>query len=328
MGLVWEMLEVTGVGAANGSAPDVWRAKVPGGWLVHTSNGLGAGATFLPDPAHRWGANVLAARQRRGSLSKRRGDENLVDVLNTVDIAEALGVKLTREDLMDAGSSIAILWESQDKRAWRAALDRYEPYVNREDLGRDEKMDRLRLDDVWAMDSQRWHDFLLGEYFPWKYTQKNRLKVITGYFKSYVQKVGMDGLFNIKEQLLSFDGDNVEEGLTIAKQIGGLGVAGASGLLAIMFPKKCGTVDQFVVKALGQVKTLDEVHKVRKMKPTELEIRDGVLLINIMRAKADENNRIFGTKCWTPRKIDKILWAYGHEKPGYFLIVKPPQASP
>lgn len=32
----------------------IWRAAVPGGWLVLASHVEGTGITFMPDPAHRW----------------------------------------------------------------------------------------------------------------------------------------------------------------------------------------------------------------------------------------------------------------------------------
>ncbi len=35
-------------------------------------------------------------------------------------------------------------------------------------------------------------------------------------------------------------------------------------------------------------------------------------MISIMREKAQELNDIFGTHEWTPRKIDMILWTFGH----------------
>ena len=47
------------------------------------------------------------------------------------------------------------------------------------------------------------------------------------------------------------------------------------------------------------------------MKPDSLTVKDGVVLIEIMRRKAAANNRLLGTDSWTPRKIDKVLWTYG-----------------
>lgn len=34
--------------------PDIFRAAIPGGWLVVASQPEGAGPTFVPDPLHRW----------------------------------------------------------------------------------------------------------------------------------------------------------------------------------------------------------------------------------------------------------------------------------
>jgi hypothetical protein len=31
-----------------------WRSKVPGGWLLMSSNGYGGGITFYPDANHDW----------------------------------------------------------------------------------------------------------------------------------------------------------------------------------------------------------------------------------------------------------------------------------
>lgn len=37
----------------------VYRTKIPGGWLVVVSQQEGCGATFVPDPEHRWDGNSL-----------------------------------------------------------------------------------------------------------------------------------------------------------------------------------------------------------------------------------------------------------------------------
>ena len=47
------------------------------------------------------------------------------------------------------------------------------------------------------------------------------------------------------------------------------------------------------------------------MNPEGLKIKDGIILVNIMKEKAAELNAKFNTDFWTPRKIDMILWAYG-----------------
>jgi hypothetical protein len=53
--VIWEELESAGGLLA------VRRAKVPGGWLVYTSNGYHhhGGLTFYPDPDHLWDGGTL-----------------------------------------------------------------------------------------------------------------------------------------------------------------------------------------------------------------------------------------------------------------------------
>jgi hypothetical protein len=108
---------------------------------------------------------------------------------------------------------------------------------------------------------------------------------------------------------LNFDTSDISNGLSIAKEIKGLGFSGASGLLSLIYPKHFATDDQFAVKALCQISGLTDIIEILKMNPENLTLKNGVLLINIMRKKAKENNQLFSTEFWTPRKIDMILWA-------------------
>lgn len=54
--LTWEPIKCVG-------APrDAFRAKIPGGWLFIVWWGPtydGSGATFIPDPEHKWDGNSL-----------------------------------------------------------------------------------------------------------------------------------------------------------------------------------------------------------------------------------------------------------------------------
>ena len=87
--------------------------------------------------------------------------------------------------------------------------------------------------------------------------------------------------------------------------------SGRAGLLTLMYPDQFGTVDQFVVKALREVEGLRQRAALERMNPEGLKLPDGVILIEIMRDKSAENNRIFTMTSWTPKKIDEILWTYG-----------------
>ena len=123
----------------------------------------------------------------------------------------------------------------------------------------------------------------------------------------------MATLLRVKDRLLELDTANVDVrcGLRIAQEIKGLGPPGASGLLALMYPRQFGTVDQFVVKALRDVIGLPEATAIAHMKPLSLTIPNGELLIRVMQRKAAELNGLFETEEWTPRQTDMILWTSG-----------------
>lgn len=131
------------------------------------------------------------------------------------------------------------------------------------------------------------------------------------YLVKYKNENRMSELTEIKNKLFTFNQNDIAAGLSIAKQIYGLGVAGASGLLAILYPNKFATVDQFIVKALCSIEDFNEASEIFNMKPENLSINDGVILVDIMKNKAKKLNSINKTDFWTPRKIDKVLWAYG-----------------
>jgi hypothetical protein len=90
-------------------------------------------------------------------------------------------------------------------------------------------------------------------------------------------------------------------------KIPGLGVAGASGLLAVLRPGYFGTVDQYVVRALRDV-PIPEALDITEMNPESLTGLDGALLIRVLRRKAAELTNSFGVP-WTPREVDMALWA-------------------
>ena len=108
--------------------------------------------------------------------------------------------------------------------------------------------------------------------------------------------------------MFSFDKENIAKGLKIAQEIRGLGPAGASGLLAILFPSHFATVDQFAVKALSEISNLPEKSQIDLMVPEQLKIKEGVILIQLMKSKATALNSLFKTNRWSPRRVDMVLW--------------------
>ena len=201
------------------------------------------------------------------------------------------------------------LWESHDELEWKTSLEHYWSFVRPENIHLERELNSLNLELINNLDQTGWYEFLHNKYFRWKYTAPNRYASTTQALKKYKDSNRLDILFDIKKRLLKLATSDITAGLIIAREIYGLGIAGASGLLSIMYPNYFGTVDQFAVKALSQIPFLSDISQIRKMKTDNLTLRNGVMLINIMLKKAEENNVIFGTDFWTPRKIDMILWA-------------------
>jgi len=53
----FEMLKSSGKG---GTSPgNIYRSKVPGGWLVALESSDSSGLTFMPDPEHQWNGDSL-----------------------------------------------------------------------------------------------------------------------------------------------------------------------------------------------------------------------------------------------------------------------------
>lgn len=208
--------------------------------------------------------------------------------------------------------SIADLWHSRDPRLWEHALEHYWDFVKPTHVELERSLDALDLNRLHDMDAQGWYDFLRKEYFCWKYTAPNRYKTTTRQLQRYADESSLDELHQIKERLLALNPADTRRGLETGCEIRGLGTAGASGLLALMYPDAFGTVDQFVVKALRQVGGLPEAAILERMNPERLTPKAGAVLVSIMQRKASDNNLSFGTHVWTPRKVDKVLWTYGH----------------
>ena len=205
--------------------------------------------------------------------------------------------------------SVNELWHNGSESDWKEALSNY--YNNPYDKDLEDRMEELLPSDIDKMSVQEFYTFLYDEYFVWKYTAKNRLATTRKSLSKY-ESEGMNSLAKIKKGIIRAyedDPNDTEELLEIARRINGLGIAGASGLLSILFPKHYGTLDQFIVYALRKVDNLPEHNKLASINPQNLTVKDGVLLESILRRKADELNHRFNTDEWTPRRLDMVLWA-------------------
>ena len=211
-------------------------------------------------------------------------------------------------ELTNKRVQIARLWECRDEAQWRLALDHYwtNPTVQRV-LKVEECMESLELEQVKHYGPTEWLGFL-EKYFEWKFTGNYLPQKL-----DYLRETGVQQLFSVKETLFAFDEFDLHDtrkclNTVRSPNIKGLQFAGASGLLAVLFPQYFGTADKFVVEALRQIDSLPEKQRVAEMNPNSLTERDAVLLIDIMRRKAKQLNGWFATDFWTPRKVDKILW--------------------
>jgi hypothetical protein len=189
------------------------------------------------------------------------------------------------------------------------ALTKYWQFVKPTHLEVEKEFEEINISEIKKMTPNQWYNFLLNKYFFWKFTAPNRYKTTTNHLSKYLsQDDGLDNLFKIKEKLFSFDKENIAKGLKIAQEIRGLGPAGASGLLAILFPSHFATVDQFAVKALSEISNLPEKSQIDLMVPEQLKIKEGVILIQLMKSKATALNSLFKTNRWSPRRVDMVLW--------------------
>jgi hypothetical protein len=232
---------------------------------------------------------TLANRKLRGSLAD--GLRGVHFLMTTIDIGD--------------------LWHSEDAYAWQEALRRYWNYVHPTHVELERALECLDLRRIREFTPLEWYEFLRDEYFRWKYTTDNRYATTTGQLRRYLDDGCLEQLDRVRQQLVELPLDDLRKALVTAQQIRGLGTAGASGLLALMHPNVFATVDQFVVKALAQVRALPEALALTKMHPKSLSIANAIVLIGIMRRQAAALNQRFRSDFWTPRKVDQVLWTYG-----------------
>lgn len=206
-------------------------------------------------------------------------------------------------------NDLSRLWYEGDASDWEQALEHYHTLYQDADLERE--MEELQWESVEQKRDWEFYTFLKEKYFVWKYTAKNRLGSTLKQLKFYEESGQRGELDAIQSKIFSSDRTDISAMLQVTGQIRGLGIAGASGLLSILFPELYGTVDQFVVKSLSLIDDLPEHDAVSKMNPEALTLKNGVLLEEILRRKAKDLNRAFGTQAWTPRKIDMVLWSFG-----------------
>lgn len=208
---------------------------------------------------------------------------------------------------MDKSKTQTELWYSDNENDWLSAEEKYWKVISPKNLELEKYLEEIDPEYIKSLKANEFYTFLYDKYYVWKYTQKNRLATTRIHLQKHLDN--LSELDDIKNALFEFDKNQIQTGLETAKRIKGLGVAGASGLLSILFPKYFGTVDQFVVKTLLEIDDLPERNILKSMHAESLSIKDGVILERVVREKALDLNKRFNTDYWTPRKVDKVLWA-------------------
>lgn len=203
------------------------------------------------------------------------------------------------------------LWGSDNQDEWFSALSYYYELLRPKQRILEQYMENLDSEDILKYSVDEFFDFLYNKYFVWKYTAANRLATTRKALNKYILENRLYELDEIKTAIFESDKLNIENCLKITVKIRGLGVAGASGLLSILFPKYFATLDQFVVKSLMQISDLPNKEKISTINPENIKIDEAVILIKTLRDKSNELNLAFDTDFWTPRKLDMILWSIG-----------------
>lgn len=207
--------------------------------------------------------------------------------------------------------SLKELWYNGTERQWQQALDTYYFMLRPEQRDIEEYINNISPETIRCLDENDFYEFLYNKYFVWKYTAKNRLATTRKCLEKYMHSSELLKLKDTQTRLFALPKDNIGANLRVACEIYGLGTAGASGLLAILFPTYFGTVDQFVARRLQEIDHPTYNTELNRMNPENLKVRDGIILIEIMKEKAKELNIKFNTDFWTPRKIDMVLWSFG-----------------
>ena len=196
---------------------------------------------------------------------------------------------------------IQTLWSSVNEAEWEEADKRYDLFVKPENRQLEDELEAKMPQVRELEDVQR-----LGDG---KYTAPNRYATTSKRFREAYEKDRAILHMRVQSLLAEPDKSDAELMGFKAKRIEGLGYAGASGLLALMYPELYGTIDQFVVLSLRQIRNLPEYGALQKLKPANLGLQALVMLTDLYRRKSKDLNELFHSSKWTPRKIDRVLWA-------------------
>ncbi len=200
------------------------------------------------------------------------------------------------------------LWNSRDEQSWiNAESTLYDKHVKPENRELERRLEtgglRARLA---GMTPEKFFDFLHDEYFVWKFTDqylKKHLSSLEGHLKGS----GLLRLDKVREIIYKNE-LSIDITLDIIKcKVMGLGIVGASGLLALVYPEEYGTVDRMIVRSFHASGLFLDIEE------KDISSEQAEEMIIAMRKKARELNQIFHVNKWTPRTIDRALWGHRGE---------------
>src|SRR5215831_5510159 len=204
------------------------------------------------------------------------------------------------------------LWNSQDEREWLIALDRgWLTLVGRKDRNLVQFIHSVDLEYVRGLGTREWYAFLI-KYFHWQFTGNHLQQRLRD-----LDKNSFEQLFSVKCSLVTIRQCEMVDtrkclNLVRTPRIRVRDYPGASGLLALLFKDWFGTLDSCILESLQTIQSLPEKSKMRDLRAwvtmkSDWRDRDAVLVIEIMRRKADQLNTAFSTNRWTPSSISTIL---------------------
>lgn len=233
------------------------------------------------------------------------------------------------------------LINSSDVEKWKAVYDNYDVIASinnsaitgndpKERLIRDAKMSQLALDhtinlSAWSVrsfadkirqvfslsgsDADVIYSFMVDEFFIWKYGfsayryEKYKELFIEAFDNNRLQLEQIfETIFNKAiSSGLRTGNDKCEIILYLASAFNrkGIGASGASALLSLIFPYHIGTCDSVFLKQYN----LNKQTAYRLCKTSIAIIED------YMADQAANLNKLSDSDFWTPRKIDKAIWA-------------------
>lgn len=130
------------------------------------------------------------------------------------------------------------MWFRGSAVEWHRLLTAYWRQVKPDHERIEREFDRLDPGTIQALTPEGFYHWLDSKYFFWKYTAANRLATTRARLRAYRDEdPEFHSLASIHKEMFCLDRYDIDTALAVTTRIPGLGTAGASGLLAVLFPK-------------------------------------------------------------------------------------------